>query len=288
MKSKRKWGKRLIIIAVLLAVAGFALFSAMNRQAESYTEETVKARDIETFYTFSGNIEPNKAQTVYAAASGKINRINFSEGAAVKEDDNVLRSQAGIQYKAPMDGVIMDIYVEADETVAVGDALFRIATYNEPVVIVSVDEYDVHALHAGDSVTVYIQAMDKTVDGVIEKIDKEATVSGNVAYYNAKVSIEQDGTLLMGMTCEVAAPKQSALNVATLPMASLYFDDDNNPYVLVRDRRDEVVAEYVTLGVNNGTIVEILDGVRVGDTVLIKKGQGSMFMNMPMAQRLGR
>lgn len=288
MKSKRKWGKKFIIFAVVLLALGFILYSVMNRRAEGYTEEMVKARDIQTFYTFSGNIEPNKAQTIYAPMAGKISRINADVNASVKEDDNVLRSQAGMQFKAPFDGIVADIFFEADESYSSGDALFRIATYDKPVVVISVDEYDVHALSVGDAVTVYIQAMDKTVDGTIEKIDREATVSGNVAYYNAKVTIEQDGTIMMGMTCEVSAPKQSALNVATLPLTSLYFDEANNPYVLIRDRRDEVIAEYVTLGVNNGSVVEILDGVRTGDTVLTRMSQGSMFMNMPMAQRLGR
>jgi Membrane-fusion protein len=289
MKSnKKKWVKRGIFIAIILAVGAFLVYSAMNSRAEQYTEETVKTRDIETFYTFSGNIEPNKAQTVYATAPGKVNRVNFLRDDAVKEDDNILRTQSGIQVKAPQDGIIADIFAEADESFQAGDALFRVATFDNPVVIISVDEYDVHALKAGDAVTVYIQAMDKTVKGTIEKIDREATVAGNVAFYKAKVQIEQDGTILMGMTCEVAAPKQNAVGVATLPLTSLYFDEDNNPYVLIRDRRDEVVAEYVTLGVNNGSIVEILDGVRSGDTVLTRKTQSGMFANMPMAQRMGR
>ncbi len=289
MKSKKKWLKRLVIIAVILIVGAFAVYSAMNAKQTQYTSETVKARDIETFYTFTGNIEPNKAETVYATNTSKISKIYFLEGDLAKEDDNVLRAQSGTQYQAPIDGTITDIYPEVDDSVKAGDPLFRVATYEKPVVIISVDEYDVHALSVGDAVTVYIQAMEKTVNGIIEKVDKEATVSGNVAYYNAKVAIEQDGSILMGMTCEVAAPKQSAKNVATLPITSLYYDEDNLPYILTRDRQDEVIAEYVTLGVNNGSIVEILDGVRTGDTVLTIKNQSSMFMSMPMGMgRSGR
>jgi len=277
-KKKKKWIRRSIIIGVVVIAAAAAVMSLANTRAPDYTTEVVRARDIETFYSFSGNIAPDKFEIVAASVSAKINRIYYEENDTILKDSNIMRSQAGQLFEAPINGTITDIYIEADDSVKPGDPLFRVASYDKPIVIISIDEYDIGSITIGEQVTVYIQAMDRTYTGVIDKVDKEATITGNVAYYSAKIAIEQDGYVRMGMTCEVAVPKQSALNAATISLSSVKFDEDNKPFIYTYNGNQEVVAEYITLGVNNGTYTEVLEGLKLGETVLIPKNNAPMFM----------
>jgi len=158
-----------------------------------------------------------------------------------------------------------------DDTVSAGRDLFRIADYDHPFVTIRVDEYDVGALSVGMEVTVYVQALDQTLIGTISEIGREAEVSGSIAYYEAKVSVPQDGTLRMGMSAEVTALKDKALSATTVTLSSIQFDEDNKPFVYCYSRGEEIVRQPVMLGINNGSIVQVLDGVKSGETVLIPK-----------------
>lgn len=284
MKGK-KWIKRIIWLIVIGLIAVVLLSTLTNARKIEYQSDVVKSRNIETFYTFSGNIEPDEVKVIYATSGNKVKSVEVEEGAFVAEDDRIIKTQSGSSYKAPQDGTLTDVYVEKDDFFAAGQEIARIATYDKPVVVISIDEYDISAIHTGDAVTVYLQAMDKSYDGVITQVDKEATVTNNVAYYSARVALEQDGNLLMGMTCEVSVPKESAQDVATIPLSYVKFDDENKPYVYCYDRKDEVITQYVSLGVNNGTIVQVKDGVEVGDVVLTPKTSNRLMSMSNMANR---
>ena len=52
-------------------------------------------------------------------------------------------------------------------------------------------------------------------------------------------------------------------------MDAIQYDEDGRPFVYCYNRYDEVVEQSVTLGVNNGSIVEIKDGVKSGETILV-------------------
>lgn len=103
-------------------------------------------------------------------------------------------------------------------------------------------------------------------------------MENDVAYYEAKVALPQDGTLVMGLTCEVIVPRESVQNATTLSVDAIQYDENNKPYVYCYSRGDEIVTQSVLLGVNNGSIVEIKDGVKSGETVLIpSSGKTMMF-----------
>lgn len=278
MKKKAKWKKWLIIAAVLALVIAGAVYLNVRGAQPAYTQETAKTQDIVTYYTFSGNIQPGDSAVVNASAAGTVNRLYVAEGDVVARDDDLLRMSSGTRYKAPIAGTVTDIEVAIDDDAGAGDKLVRVADYANPFVSIKVDEYDLSALSVGGTASIYIQAQDKTLEGTITEIDQEATVENSIAYYYAKVSVPQDGAVRMGMSCEVSVLKESALMATTITMKALQFDEDNNPYVFCYSRGEEVVAQPVTLGINNGTLVQILDGVKSGELVLIPKSSTKAIM----------
>lgn len=271
-RKAKKRKKRIIWAAILAMLAVAAIYSLFLRPRPiPYDQETAKTQDIITYYSFSGNVEPGDEKVVTAASPMKIKTLPIEEGTAVKEDDDIIVPKNGSKVEAGLTGILTDIYVEVDDTVSAGRDLFRIADYDHPVVTIRVDEYDVGALSVGMEVTVYVQALDQTLIGTISEIGREAEVSGSIAYYEAKVSVPQDGTLRMGMSAEVTALKDKALSATTVTLSSIQFDEDNKPFVYCYSRGEEIVRQPVMLGINNGSIVQVLDGVKSGETVLIPK-----------------
>lgn len=281
----KKKARKIVPWLIVLAAAAVGLYCFVLRPRDvQYTEETARTQDIRTYYTFSGNLEPRRFKVVAAMGRGTVKEWKFAEGDRVEEDDVILQPKSGAQYKAPMDGTISDLFLDADEDFAPGDALFRIADYDHPIVKIRVDEYDVSALTRDMNVTVRVQSTGEELTGTIARIAQEATVSNDLAYYEAEVSVPQSGHLAMGLTCEIIVPRESALNATTVSMDAIQYDEDGKPFVYCYSRGDEVVRQSVLLGINNGTIVEILDGVKSGETILLPP-QSDFAMMPPMMAR---
>ena len=269
----KKAVKYLVIIAVI-AAAVFCLFRINKENKSSYTEEIARTQDVSAYYTFSGNLSAKSSKTVTATAKTTIKEILVSEGNAVKKNDTIVRLTNGNTLRAPMDGTISNLYIEEGDEINIGQEVFRVADYEHPEIIFMVDEYDRPALTVGQEVDVTILSTGKTVTGTIAKIAQEATVSGDMAYYKVKLTLEPDADLVMGLSCEIRVLSKSVQNATTLSVDAIQYDSDGNPFVYCYDRNNEVVEQDVTLGISNGTIIEIVSGIRSGETVLVPAKNG--------------
>jgi HlyD family secretion protein len=274
MQTHKKRKRKIIWIALFLVLALIVVYGIFLRPRKpQYDTETAKTQDIVTYFSFSGNVEPGDEKVVTSTSPVRVKSLPIEEGTVVKEDDDIIIPKSGSRVEAGLDGVLAEIYVDVDDTVPSGRDLFRIADYDHPVVAFRVDEYDVGALSLNMEVSVYVNALDKTLTGTITEIGREANVSGNIAYYDAKVSVPQDGTLRMGMSAEVTVLKDKAELATTISLKAVQFDEGSEPYVYCYSRGEEIVRQPVLLGINNGSIVQVLDGVKPGETVLLPKDE---------------
>ena len=280
MRKSRKVWKWVIGILVVLAVAAVVVLSLLQRSTSQYTEEIAKTQDIITYYTFSGNLEPGDAQVVVARSRGTVKELLKDEGDTVEDEEAVIQPKSGSKIESSMAGTISNMYVKVDDDYTPGTELFRVADYAHPLLKIKVDEYDISALQKGMEVTVTVQATGKTLTGSITRIAQEATVVNDIAYYEVEISVPQDGSLVMGLTCEVSVLRESALNATTVSMDAIQYDESNKPYVYCYSRGNEVVRQSVLLGINNGVLVEVRDGVKSGETILLPKTVD--FPMMPM------
>lgn len=280
MRKSRKVWKWMIGILVVLAVAAVVVLSLLQRTTPQYTEEIAKTQDIITYYTFSGNLEPGDAQVVVARSRSTVKELLKDEGDTVEDEENVIQPKSGSKIESTMAGTISNMYVKVDDDYTPGTELFRVADYAHPLLKIKVDEYDISALQKGMEVTVTVQATGKTLTGSITRIAQEATVVNDIAYYEVEISVPQDGSLVMGLTCEVSVLRESALNATTVSMDAIQYDENNKPYVYCYSRGNEVVRQSVLLGINNGVLVEVRDGVKSGETILLPKAVD--FPMMPM------
>lgn len=281
--------RRILLWLVVLAVAAGAVWYFFLREEQiSFTEEIARTDDVETFYTFTGNVESTGSKLYTAGTKSKIREWLVEEGDEVTKETSVLRYENGTVVKAPMAGTISDLYLEEGDEFLPGTALFRVADYSEPVINFRVDEYDVHALRKGMPVTVRVLATGNELDAEITRVSQEATVAGDLAFYAVRLTLPQDGTLPMGVTCEIIVPRESASDVVTVSLKAIQYDDDGKPFVYTYDRYDEVFEQNVVIGVNDGQIVEVKEGLRAGDTVLIPPSFGFDPMAMRKMMMEGR
>lgn len=217
---------------------------------------------------------------VVARSRGTVKELLKDEGDTVEDEEDVIQPKSGSKIESTMAGTISNMYVKVDDDYTPGTELFRVADYAHPLLKIKVDEYDISALQKGMEVTVTVQATGKTLTGSITRIAQEATVVNDIAYYEVEISVPQDGSLVMGLTCEVSVLRESALNATTVSMDAIQYDENNKPYVYCYSRGNEVVRQSVLLGINNSVLVEVRDGVKSGETILLPKAVD--FPMMPM------
>lgn len=271
-KAKKKLRRRIIAAVVLVLLIGTAATLFLLRPKDAaFTEETAKSGDIATYYSFGGNIEAKERQSVLADTMMQIKTLKVKEGDAVKKGDVLAETTMGGKIQAKIDGEITTIYVEESAQLMAGAPVMDLVNYDELQVTIKVDEYDLGTIQAGKAVTATINALDKDVKGTVSKVSREAVTMNGVSYFTASVDLEKDASLLVGMSAEVKLLNQEVKGVATLSMKALQFDNENKPYVYVKNAEGKTVAKAVTVGINDGVTVEIKDGVKAGDVVFLPK-----------------
>ena len=269
VKKKRKWLKWVIIVAVLAALAAVFILPGLRTASEAaYSSEVATRGDIETYYSFSGEMELAKSETHAAISDCEVRDVYVSEGDMVKKGDRLMRLSDGRTLKAGIDGEITDVTVARDDSVTAGQLLVEVADFDSMRVSFDVDEFDVESVSVGMDAQVTIDALEYSFTSPVTRISKTAQSTGDITYYKARV--EPDVTtlpksVLPGMRVDVKIAGASAHDAVLLRMDALSFDEYNKPFVLVQEG-DEKVVRYIETGINDGVYVEVLSGLEEGET----------------------
>ena len=270
MKKKRHvwpW-----IFLILLIAGGFFLWQNMGRgrnTGPNYAADTVRIGTLETYYHFSGSTAVRNSQTLTAKANVVIREIYCAEEQHVSLGDALLRLSNGEILRADIPGEVTSISVDIGDTVNPGMSLLTIVDFDTLKVLANVDEYDILAIAPGREAEITVNALGLTYTAVVERIDKVARVSGNVHYYEATLSAPNDPRVLPGMKVDVQILAGRAEDTLLVPMNALHFDSYNKPYIFVRNSDGEIEERAVTVGLQDGFTVELLDGAEAGETILL-------------------
>jgi len=305
MKTKRKSKVRkwIIFSVIIIAVAAAAAAYLLRPKPIAYDNVVAQKGDITTNYTFSGNIETKNRQTVMSEKIMQVSKLNFQEGATVKEGDILIKTTTGDEIKAKINGEITNLAAEEGAQVMAGTTLMEIVDYDNLQISIKVDEYDLPSVKTGREATVKIGAIQKYLTGKISRISREGTVAGGVTFFTtvkigaiqkyltgkisrisregtvaggvtfftADIDLAKNASLLIGMTADVTIQNQKATGVVTLPMTAIQFDANNAPFVLKKGENNTVVQTEITTGINDGQTVEIKKGVAEGETIYYSK-----------------
>lgn len=170
---------------------------------------------------------------------------------------------------APISGTVTSLDVSEGDILDMSSTptLATITNYDKMKVSISVSEYDIANLKEGTSVTVTVDALEKSYDGTVSSVDVIGTNSNSVAYYTVEVEFTPDDDVMVGMTAEVDEEVISASNALSVSSGAISTGTDGNSYVYIQDADGNYVQQTVTLGATDGSYTQITDGLSEGDTV---------------------
>jgi len=176
---------------------------------------------------------------------------------------------------APFDGTVSSILYDE----AAGEGQTDIMTLYpgvEMAITISVDETDILALEEGQEAEVVVSSVSEDpITGIVTDITREATTSSGVSYYSAEVTVDHVEGMLPGMTADVDVKIEGVENAVIIPVEALR---QTSAISYVFTTYDEETKQYggmveVTTGMQNDSYVEILTGLKPGDTVCYTKQQ---------------
>ena len=206
------------------------------------------------------------------------------------QQQNVSKARTNLGYAtitAPIDGVVLSKAVEEGQTVAASfntPTLFTIAQdLTDMRVIADVDEADIGGVVQGQRVSFTVDAYpDDVFEGSVTQVRQEATTESNVVTYEVVISApNKDLKLKPGLTANVTIYTLEKNNVLAISSKALRFTPsdkllENNQSIQDCKAKDKVwkkegdvfKAYPIQTGITNGTLTEIVSGLKEGDRIL--------------------
>lgn len=199
---------------------------------------------------------------------------------------------------APVDGTIISREIDLGQPVAASfqaPELFTIAQdLTKMQIEVSVSEADIGKVKDGQDVTYTLDGYpDRVFTGKVTQVRISPTTVSNVVTYSVIVEVDnKDLTLKPGMTANVSIITSKSEDVLCVPSVALKYtpESDGKKYksqglwLLVNKKP---VRVDITTGASDDSNIEISDGVKIGDRVIIgasnqvKRGGSNKQRRMP-------
>lgn len=167
--------------------------------------------------------------------------------------------------RAPFAGRLAQVKTQVGMAVQSGQELFRLYTNHQLYLEAQVLEVDLPQLKLGQKASVRSLALGgRSYPAQLTEIDPIVSEQGVVT---VRLSIPAARDLLLGMnaSAEIRVPQKKGI---VLPQAAIVLRN-NRPVVFTCDENGRANWNYVTTGTVNGDLVEVIEGIEIGDEVII-------------------
>jgi cobalt-zinc-cadmium efflux system membrane fusion protein len=173
--------------------------------------------------------------------------------------------------RAPADGVVITRSVNPGQVVAVGQDLFVVADLAAVWVVGDAFEKDFAALRVGAGATITVPAYPGVVlQGRVAYIDPRVDPQTRTAKVRVEVP-NADGRLRLGMFVTLDVRSEAGAPVTVVPRSAVQaLGERAVVYVAVPDAEGRFVERPVRLGAAVGDAVEVLEGVKPGERIVVE------------------
>ena len=151
-----------------------------------------------------------------------------------------------------------------------GTTILSITPQETVSVTITVDELDILSVQEGQKASVTLDALTgRSFTGIISEVDTTAANEGGNTKYSATIRLEKEGMMLGGMNASVNITIESRENVLLIPSEALIEKNGKSAVYTAYNERTGTLYKPVEVetGLSDGLQVEILSGLKEGDTV---------------------
>ncbi|MFK7691944.1 efflux RND transporter periplasmic adaptor subunit [Paenibacillus sp. HJGM_3] len=302
-KDPRGDGKGGKMIDVEISIQNDATMEA-NMKAKGSV--TLNGRKVDS--KDSGTLRYSKVVSVLANVPGTINTLNFKTGSYVytgdiiakitndtlKDDiaakqsaidlqkisvDDLVERVKALKVTAPFDGVFSTDFVNKKANVlasyvpgskiAANAQLGAVASMNTMQLPIQVDELDLPNIRAGMKAEVKVDSIpNRAFEGEVSQVSTVGTTTNGVTFYDVVLTVKNAAQLKYGMTATGEILIQDKKGIITIPNEALQ-QQQGKRLVSLKKPDGSVVEQEIRIGIRSKTEVEVTEGLKEGDKVLI-------------------
>ncbi|MCX5788265.1 MAG: efflux RND transporter periplasmic adaptor subunit [Elusimicrobia bacterium] len=300
MKHWKRWAASAVI--VLAAGGAWWKWGRSSQGAAPGAQDSAKVSrgDLEVRFADAGEIAPKNSVDVAAKVSGRVTELAVDEGQRVAPGQKLTVIQPGrteaeryvpFTLTAPIAGVVMRYQKqgsnEEGRIVRLGDYVTGLLESNTPtylmtigdlsklIVKLKISEMDVLKLHEGMHVSVKVDALPGAdFPSRVTLLSPQAERDKNdLKTFRVEVTLDKaEARLKPGMTARVDGLLDARRGVLKMPLSAV-FEEGGAEFAYRREAQGKSKSSKtrLKLGLRNETDVELLEGLKEGDTVLTEK-----------------
>jgi HlyD family secretion protein len=210
-------------------------------------------------------------------------QLEESNVRAAKIDLEIARQRlADTKILSPMDGTVTARDVQIGQIISSGinnigggTTILTLSDLSRIFTIASVDESDIGKINLGQKANVTVDSYpDTTFNGEVVQIATRGTNISNVVTFDVKIEIMSKNKSLLKpeMTTNVQIIAIEKSDVLLVPEEAIEFSSEG-PKVQAVLPSGKTISQSVTLGLDDGTMAEVIKGLSEGDEVRLNPGQ---------------
>ena len=228
-----------------------------------------RAGDVVLFWVaYSGEKEVASGATVYKAASGSsvpgMGGMNGMAGISGFGGMSGMSGKGGMVIGGGSASTQQELFSLE------GEVLMTVTDHSAMKLEITLDEQDITQVKIGQTAQVKVTAIRGEIfEAEVTDIGMEGTGNGGSSKFTVELTLPWHTDLLDGMSATAVIPMYTKMQVLTVPLASLVEQKDGTVIYTAQDpKTGELTAPVkVVTGVADAERVEILEGLKSGDTV---------------------
>lgn len=223
---------------------------------------------------FSTMQQYDAASTSYASAKASYNAALAKERQAQSELKRSKSSKDDYIIKAPLNGTVLNDYsISAGTMISPSSPILDIADLSRLKATLKIPESKIFTVKKGMPVTIRFDALpNEEFKGYVTATDQYVEPSTRTS--NVEIELDNKaagGKLRPGMFGQASITEREAKNVIAIPESSLH-SSESGFYVLVAES-GKAKQRVISVGIRQGSLVEITKGLKTGDKVIIFGGK---------------
>ena len=248
----------------ILSLASSSLSDGNVAAKAKYAYENAK-KEYERMETLIGD-------KIVSAKDFEQARLNYENAKVAWEAVAGKQTANGVSVVSPINGYLKNLQVKEGDYVSVGQPLATISQNNRLVLRADVSERyynDLPMIQTANFMTPYDNALYKLSDlrGRLLSYGKASDM--NSFYVPVTFEFDNKGAVIPGSFVEIFLLTKPMENVLSVPVSAL-IEEQGVYSVFIRLDEEGYKKQWVTLGANNGSEVQILSGLKPGDEVVTR------------------
>lgn len=273
------------------ATAQLLSAQAQKRAAQATLTQYQKAYKRQEIMKQEGAGIQSEFEQAQAQYEAQLQQIKVSDAMIIQSEMAVKTAEANLNYTrivAPISGEVLGIVANEGQTIVssqTAPTILVLANTEKMQVQTRISEADIQKIHPGLALKFYVIAdpekQYESTMGYVQSIPIEALDERNsgasgqqqgATYYNGTFEVDNSNRALKtAMTAHVFIRVAEQNNVLRIPVNALGRSIDSKQYEVMVVENNKTAMRIVTIGLNDRQFVEIVDGLKEGEQIVIQQ-----------------